>query len=132
MRKSILAIFLTLGAAFSSEVRASGNDGNELLADCNLVIRMMDDDGVVPSATEALKVGRCLGMMQGITSLNMVYQVKDRDSALFCLPSNGMSAGQAARIVVKYMRDNPRELHNNGSLVVIAALKDAYPCADER
>ncbi len=128
MRKSILAIFLTLGAASSSEVRASGN---ELLAECNLVIRMMDD-GVAPSAREGPKVGRCLGMMQGITSLNMVYQVKDRDSALFCLPSNGISNGQAARIVVKYMRDNPSELHNEQSLVAIAAFIDAYPCADER
>jgi len=131
MRKSILAIFLTLGAASSSEVRASGNDGNRLLAECNLVIRMMDD-GVAPSASEGPKVARCLGMMQGITSLNMVYQAKDRDSALFCLPSNGMSVGQAARIVVKYMRDNPSELHNEESLVAIAAFIDAYPCADER
>jgi hypothetical protein len=131
MRKSILAIFLTLGAASSSEVRASGHDGNRLLDKCNRVIRAVDD-GVAPSATsEGIEAGHCIGLIKGIIKLNMVYQAKDRDSALFCPPSK-ISSGQAVRIVVKYMRDNPSELHNEESLVAIAAFIDAYPCADER
>ena len=130
MRKSILAIFLTLGAAFSSEVRASVTNGNRLLAACNLVIRMTDD-GVGPSAIGSFEAGYCLGQMRGITAFNMVYQIKDRGNALFCAPTD-MSMGQAARIVVKYLRDNPSELHRPDSLVAIEAFINEYPCTDER
>lgn len=130
MHKFVLAIFLMFGAAFSSEVRASEDDGNSLLADCNSAIRALDNR-VTPSRAEALGIGRCFGLIQGIKDLNTLYRVKDEGSAFFC-PPDEVTLGQAARIIIKYMRDNPNKLHMPDSILIIAALEDAYPCTDER
>lgn len=126
MQKLLLAILGVLVAIWFPKARA---DGNGLLAECNLVVRAMDN-GEMPSTRDGLKVGKCLGLVQGITNLNMVYQVTDRGSALFCLPDDGINNGQAARIVVKYMKENPSELHKEDSLIAIAAFIDAYPFTD--
>jgi len=35
---------------------------------------------------------------------------------------------QAARIVVKYLKEHPGDLHANGVILTVAALKEAFPC----
>lgn len=126
MRRFILAVLLVFGSVSTSE---GAETGNELLAECNLAIRAMDD-AVRLSTADGIKAGGCLGLMQGITTLSQVYQHRDKDLALFCLPSGGVTNAQAARVVVSFLRDNPSSLHNNGSLLAIKAFMEAFPCAD--
>lgn len=109
---------------FSSSAHA---DGNKLLNDCNIVVRTMDA-GEPPSSGEGVSAGMCLGLMQGITNLNLIYQMKFNNETLFCLPPLGINNGQAARIVVNYLRSKPEELHKNRSFLAIDAFADAFPC----
>ena len=66
-------------------------------------------------------------MMQGILSLNTVYESRDRKNALFCLPG-AISNQQATRIVLRYLKDHPESLHLNVSILAIRAFNEAYPC----
>ena len=41
---------------------------------------------------------------------------------------DGVKREQVVRIVVKYLEDNPKDLHRDEGLLVAAALVAAYPC----
>lgn len=122
----ILALILSTHCTNVLAVGNGGNDGNKLLARCNAVIQIMDEGKYLKDNYNA---GICVGLMQGITNLNLHYQAKEKKGALFCLPENGIQNGQAARIVVKYLKGHPEKLQENASFLAIDAFVDAYPCS---
>ena len=69
--------------------------------------------------------------MQGMLHMNRVYVYHLKGAALFC-PPDGTTNGQAVRIVVKYLRDHPEELHKHDSVLAFTALKAAFPCANRK
>ncbi len=105
-------------------------DGNELLKRCDLLVSYMDSDK--PDVSLSGEMMFCAGFMQGITNMNLLYQQVLKSDAQFCLPELGISNGQAARIVVKHLRDYPEELHRNEFVLAIWALNVAFPCKKER
>ena len=105
-------------------------DGNDLLRGCGASVAFMD--GTKPQPSDDNRIGFCLGFMQGVTQTNLVYQVRPKDSAVFCLPEGGVKNGQAARVFVKYLRDHPEELHRAEIVLAFAAFQDAFPCRNER
>ena len=81
------------------------------------------------SFVSAIAQGFCFGMMQGITSTNKYYQVTlGKKRALFCTPEQNIKNGQAARIVLKYLKEHPEKLHENDSVLAIEAFMEAFPC----
>jgi hypothetical protein len=44
-----------------------------------------------------------------------------------CIPI-GVSTGQGARVVIKYLRDHPEQLHEDGPILTFNALIAAFPC----
>ncbi len=81
-------------------------DGNELLKQCGTVVAFLD--GAEADISKDGQVQFCLGFMQGITQTNLAYQKVLNVNAQFCLPTGGVTNGQAARIVVKYLRIIPK------------------------
>ena len=122
MRSVVGAFFLMILALSPGVAYASGN---KLLSQCNAAIDFMDNQ---PADPDFLALGYCLGMMQGVTNTNAMYEVQLGKDALFCAPKSGLSNGQAARIVVKYLKDNPEELHRHSTVLVLSAFVEAYPC----
>jgi hypothetical protein len=53
--------------------------------------------------------------------------VETLDAGVFCQPE-GVTNGQQWDVVKKYIDDKPEELHHLGSIIVITALKKAFPC----
>ena len=78
-------------------------DGNELLKRCNLLVEYTDSDS--PDISLSAEMMFCAGFMQGITNMNLVYQTVLKSDAQFCLPEWGISNSDAARIVVKQLRE---------------------------
>ncbi|HNV88897.1 MAG TPA: Rap1a/Tai family immunity protein [Methylotenera sp.] len=99
-------------------------DGNELLKSCSPVLKTKSD----VNEDDYIGYSFCLGLMQGITNLNMTYEVSLGKKAYFCLPDSGIINSQAARIVVKFLEDNPQRLNEESSLLSILAFAKAYPC----
>ena len=104
----------------------AADKGHELLTRCNTAVDIAEGR-ITPTPTNAQDVGYCFGMMQGLRNLNQEYETLLEGKALFCLP-RGINNGQAARVVVKYLKDHPEELHQPAVVLAITAFKDAYPC----
>ena len=120
--KAILIVFILLVPAW---VYA---DGNTLLKQSGLAISLMDGPKPKLSTESFGEMMFCIGFLQGITNLNLVYQNVLKSNAQFCLPEDGIENGQAARIVVKFLRNYPEELHKHELALSILALKEAFPC----
>lgn len=95
-------------------------DGNELLLQCQALIQSIEKQ-----APDTYGSGRCLGVVQGVSDMLVLYQ--DKLPKKFCVPSD-VTYGQGVRIVVKYLQDNPKLLNNHDSVLVLAAYADAYGC----
>lgn len=48
-----------------------------------------------------------------------------------CVPANA-TVGQVARVLVKFLEDNPNRLHEPVGLLYMEALYDAFPCKRKR
>jgi len=108
---------------------ADNGDGNKLLSDCGPLIAFLDGESVDENKSHG--IGFCLGLMQGMLHMNQFYEYQLKGAALFCAP-NSMTNGQAARIVVKYLRDHPEELHQPDSVLTFTALRAAFPCGNRQ
>jgi hypothetical protein len=64
--------------------------------------------------------------------MNDIYKstvLKGSSQGLICLPKEKpQTVGQLARIVVKYLEDNPKQLHEPAASLATVALSKAFPC----
>jgi hypothetical protein len=105
---------------------AQATDGNVLLKNCQAVVRLMDKEQV--SSADSMDVGQCFGMVEGVRGVLFIYEKSIPKNLRVCLPEGGINNGQAARIVSKYLHDNPAQLNEDATLLTILAFKTAYPC----
>jgi hypothetical protein len=105
---------------------ALATDGNTLLKNCQAVVRLMDNEQV--SNTNSMEVGHCFGMVEGVRGTLFIYEESIPKNLRVCLPEGGINNGQAARIISKYLHDNPASLNEDATLLAILAFKTAYPC----
>lgn len=107
----------------------ASKDGNMLLGLCGPFVDGLDNHLLKHQNTDSIANGYCIGYLSGIQSINRIMQFIPKSRNLFCIPKeNGIPIDQLARIVVKYLRDNPSQLHQNDILLVITALETAFPC----
>lgn len=121
--KAWIGAVAIVGSVASGAVIAKAQDGNELLSQCQNVIRANPN----AEASEALDAGLCLGLVQGVRQTMAIYaEVLPREERT-CIPE-GMTNGQGVRVVVKYLEDHPKTLHYAATVLTMAAYRDAYPC----
>ena len=116
--KTLLMAVAVAGMLGSGAAMAA--DGNKLLLQCQSLMRTMEGQ-----ASPTYGDGHCLGVVQGITDMLVLYQ--DKLPQKFCIPEN-VTDGQGVRIAVKYMEETPKLLNNMDTTLVLAAYADAYPC----
>jgi hypothetical protein len=124
MKKIVGALVAGL-ILFSSNIALA--DGNDLLSWCSSALLPMEEK-VKLSGADHIGIGLCLGFMQGITTANMTYHAMTGKEVLFCLPDEGISNEQAARIVVKYLKDHPEKLHEMEAFIAFDAFRKTFPC----
>ncbi|NSX08777.1 hypothetical protein HTX81_09330 [Pseudomonas lini] len=121
--KALLMAVALVGMLASSGAMAKGADGNELLTQCQSYIKMIDGE----TNFIAVDAGACGGFVQGVNSTVQFYSDVLKKEDRFCL-SDGVTYAQLGRIVVKYLKDNPKQLNKDRTALVWLALIDAYPC----
>lgn len=120
----IAAVTLVVGTLTSSCVLA---DGNEFIVECKQAVAALDAPQW-PEGMSKLKFGHCIGVVEGVMN-TMSYMNKRLDPDVqVCWPAKPITNGQATRIAVKFMEQNPALLSEDSSLLVIKALLQAYPC----
>jgi hypothetical protein len=96
-------------------------DGNILLEKC---------EAASPSSDKV----ECLGYVAGVmdASATMLDSLRaatpTKVPPIYCLPTGGIQLVQVVRVSVKWLRDHPEKHHLRGDLLVMMALKDAFPC----
>jgi hypothetical protein len=74
----------------------------------------------------------CLGFVNGIMQMSLDESVrvgsKTHAESLACSPQEGITTGQAVRVVIKYLHDHPEQLHRDAHILVVEALRIAFPC----
>ncbi len=94
--------------------------GNDLLKAC---------DGPYKDKTEELaSTNLCLGYIQGIQQFQHVITDLRRVAPLFCEPYQTGSYDQLRRLLVKWLKNNPEQLHRDARIVATAAYMQAFPC----
>jgi hypothetical protein len=142
-----VALSVAFTAAYAQEAQFP-KDGNGLLDYCNHVVNLLDAQATQKTQDDTMKIGWCLGYIDASeerisnwrvgTAIETLVTQKagkpapsrlwaDEDFAGICLP-DGVSLGQVARVLVQWLRQHPERLHEAKSLLVMAALKDAFPC----
>jgi len=107
---------------------AEVTDGNQLLENCRLLIKIIDQDNISPTAADYVKGGRCVGMVEGVrNTMGYLNNLVPKDYKV-CFPKSGIQNNQAVRIVEKYLRDHPEQLNDDQTLLTMLAFKVAYPC----
>lgn len=101
-------------------------DGNALLEHCQQVMRVVDAES--SKNTNPVGAGQCLGMLEGVRSTMTILHTALPENYRICFPKNGISNGQAARIVIKFLEDNPAILNQDATFLSLLAFKEAYPC----
>ena len=113
----------TLGSA--DLVQAAGMDGNGLLSNCQRALRAF---GEGDTSARSLEAGICLGYAAGYRDA-LDYQ-KLYTPIEICIP-DAATNGQIMRVLVKFLEENPEQLHQNAGALAFAALKIAYACTDQ-
>ncbi|WP_143512424.1 Rap1a/Tai family immunity protein [Pseudomonas putida] len=128
MKASIIAAITTALLTVlpvSGDVKASELDGNGLLLHCQALIKWNESYGKVGDHFDA---GNCQGVLVGTMSLLPTIDKGLSPAERVCMP-NSVSYVQAARIVVKWLKENPKYLDEPPGLLVILALRGFYPCS---
>src|SRR5471030_18729 len=101
---------------------ASGNamavDGNQLLGWCKAALRTTDG---MDKGTPTFGTGYCMATVSSV--MDIVYGIGDELPQKYraCPPSGGISYHQGIRLVVKYLKDNPKTLQVEGIVLTMAA-----------
>jgi len=105
-------------------------DGNTFLADCKAYVKM--EETQLTAAEEQLGAIFCGAYLTGFIESHMIdtdkrIKVKHGDP-IYCLPQKGFTVGQLARMVIKYLEDNPDKLHQDAKMAVLGSLIVSFPC----
>jgi hypothetical protein len=104
-----------------------GSSGNAFLATCS------DADKTSYSTQELVNLSSCTGYVTGFiegfgTALEYSdSHLKKRITPLFCVPDRAEGL-QVVRLLLKYLRDNPKDTHIGTGASLGLALQTSYPC----
>ena len=115
--KGWMAALTLVGMAIGGDAMAV--DGNDLLKWCQ------DVNSDNPATKYGFSSGYCIGTMSTVNTL--VNYINSGLSVEMCPPPE-ITNGQMARIVVKYLQQNPEVLHLEATSLTVSALRTAYPC----
>ena len=127
----ILALILISYPSFANG-EAKKSDGNELLKFCNMAIAIIENNVDKINSLRLLEAsggaGYCVGVIKGIGDMHNIYTVWFKiQNRIFCVPEE-VNIEQQARVVIKFLKDNPAILHEHNTILIVKALKNAYPC----
>ncbi|SEI79348.1 Rap1a/Tai family immunity protein [Pseudomonas sp. NFR16] len=121
MTRAITWMFTALLLSVSTYAMA---DGNKLLLECQDGINSMSGG----AAKNPVGIGHCVGVLQATMDTLDLFHEAGNTPRLVCVPEGGIPMVQSMRIVVQSLEEHPQSLHLNESVLVVAALKNAFPC----
>ncbi len=101
-------------------------DGKTLLENCQWAIKVADGDNPEETLKFVLFVTSCISYVDGVVDTDAIwYQREGR--LLYCLPED-FTQSQLLRVIVRYLENNPAQLHYPAAALVHLALREGFPC----
>lgn len=128
MKLRVLFGFSLLLSCSCFAVDVNGADGNRLLEYCTSSVQFMDN-GSFSSGTQSAQAEWCVGYVTGVMDvLDLSRKHADKADQKYYPCLAGIASGQAIRVIVKYLRENPERLQERAVTLSLAALQRAFPC----
>jgi len=125
--RTFLALSLAcVSFSFGGTAKAQGQDGSFFLQACSAAVKQAD--GTQLSQEESLLALYCASYVSGFLDAMSLTVTTTKGNKVVCTPERGITNDQAARILVKYLRENPKTLHQSGRMSLYVALAKAFPC----
>lgn len=94
--------------------------GNDMLRRC---------DGPYSNETEKIAyTSFCTGYIQGLQQMQHVVVDLRNVQPLYCEPTQSGDYSQLERVIIRWLKENPEQLHRDARVLVTKALMDAFPC----
>ena len=105
--------------------------GNGYLTMCNTYLQLGGESGMGSEVDyrKAIDSAMCMGYHRGVIEARGIWETVSKFKTI-CLP-DGVTDDQTIRVVVKYLNENPANLHTTAAALVMVALKEAFPCKKE-
>lgn len=133
---SLILLTICIGLPEIIHSAEQWTDGNDVLRDCSLAIDMAQDDytekvikGMKP--IQQNNAMQCMNYVVGFKDalyVNQIYQEKSGKKSDICPPRNNLNNELAIRVVLKYLKDNPKLLSQPKEGLVFNAFYYAFPC----
>src|SRR5208283_5081416 len=123
-----LIMFFLMATTYAWAADTTFGSGMHLLSSCEKGESMMvDQTNITPS--DGYDAGYCAGLINGISSTQILYSefLPKKNKTKVCWP-NGTTTKQNTKVVLKYLREHPAELHLPDTLLAWKAFWEAYPC----
>lgn len=131
MRRLFYCVAALLSLCVPQLARAE-HDGNELSGNCTLTLHIIDNPKYDPTGAEASRSVACISLVRGVKDTLMMWDTMDskRNEPKFhgCIP-DGVGLVEAIKVVMKYINDNPAQLHQKDTILIHIALVEGYPCS---
>jgi hypothetical protein len=128
MKTIVIFLSITLAMAGSSAAQDSMN-GSALQEECRAANNPDED---IHSEKDKTDLVHCLGYIRGTLDTFTVWKKfdgKNTDAVVrsTCVPQ-AVSAGQAAKLVLKYLSAHPENLHWSAPALILIPMSVAFPC----
>lgn len=117
VRAAALTVLLAIGAPASGQSQPSIHTGNGLLAIC-------DSANVYDQGTCTDYI---MGVLEGLRNLGSI----SADAPKFCTGER-VTYQQSIDVVKAYLRNNPQRRDITSAFLILAAMRDAFPCAPQQ
>jgi hypothetical protein len=112
----------------SPVAHAQGQDGSFFLRLCTQTVKQ--SDGAKLTEEEGIGSLYCIAYISGFMDGSSLTSTFDAGKKTICLPAKGVTNDQAARVFVKYLRENPESLHESGRMSFYVSLVKIFPCGN--
>lgn len=124
--RAILVFVAILCGIGVSPAFAQVADGSRFLRACGAAMKQAD--GIQISDAELTESIWCIGYVSGFLDSLSISAKANPGRQPACLPIQGIANDQAIRIFVKYLRENPGQLHESGRMSFMVSLARVFPC----
>jgi len=122
MKKILLAVVLLL--SISCPTFAAELTGTDLLQGCNSLIKALEGNNL--SQDDNNNIHFWSGYLEGFLDT-----MSAAGTVPYCLPEKGLSYGQFAMTIRKYLNNNPELLDKEPSVLILLALTKSFPCNNQ-
>jgi hypothetical protein len=116
MKYRFLLVLSILGCIYPASVAADALRGDQILT------------WLTGKSSSAIDQARTKGYIQGVLELYVILSYRNPDLNIYCFQDKRISTLEATDIIVKWLENHPKRLKEPAILLVLHALKDAYPC----